>query len=141
VDVRRYQDRVSGPLLDRFDLRVDLAPVPWADISGAGTTPESTELVRARVVEARNRQIARQGGLNSELKGRALRQYCQPSSRTGLRLLERAVEHLLLSVRGVHRVLRVARTAADLEGAVRVTDRHVAEALHFRMAGGPGRTP
>jgi len=130
----RYQRRTSGPLLDRFDLRVELPAVPWADI----TSPEgaeSTAVVRERVREARARQIARQARLNSGLEGRDLREHCYPRDPGGYGQLGRAVTKLGLSVRGVSRVLRVARTIADLEGGPAVLSRHVAEALHFRVPG------
>jgi magnesium chelatase family protein len=94
-------------------------------------------VVRDRVLEARRRQFDRQGVLNGELNGRRLRQNCQPASSAGAALLQRAVERFSLSVRGVSRVLRVARTIGDLEGASEVSAAHVAEALHFRLASRP----
>jgi magnesium chelatase family protein len=132
--IDRYRTRPSGPLLDRFDLLVDLPPVPWSDIAVDDIAAESSEVVRARVVDTRRCQLERQSVLNSELNGSTLRQNCQPASAAGVRLLQRAVEKFDLSVRGVSRVLRVARTIADMEGVSRVGELHVAEALHFRLA-------
>ena len=85
----------------------------------------------------RRRQLERQGVLNSELNGSRLRQNCQPPCPAGIRLLQRGVEKFNLSVRGVSRVLKVARTIADMEGASKVGEPHVAEALHFRLAARP----
>jgi len=135
--IDRYRARPSGPLLDRFDLLVDLPPVPWSDIAAPDIAAEPSAVVRARVVGTRRRQLERQGVLNSELNGSRLRQHCQPASAAGIRLLQRGVETFALSVRGVSRVLRVARTIADMEGASKVGEPHVAEALHFRLAARP----
>ena len=133
--VEQYRRRPSGPLLDRFDLLIDLPAVPWSDIVATDTPPESSAVVRERVLEARARQKHRQGVLNGELNGPRLRENCQPATATGSALLERAVKRFGLSVRGVTRVLRVARTIADLAGETSVRDAHVAEALQFRTSG------
>lgn len=133
ADIEQYRRRASGPLLDRFDLQLDLAPVTWSDLQQA-TGIEKSATVRARVLAARQRQMARQGELNCKLDGAALRQYCHPVDATGATLLGRAVARWNLSARGVTRVQRVARTIADLEAEDRVETRHVAEALHFRLA-------
>ncbi len=130
--IDRYQHRLSGPLRDRFDLSVDVQAVPWSDLST--TAPrESSADVRARVEDARRRQAERQGVLNAQLDGRALRRYAPAPDLQSQALLAGAVTRLGLSVRGVSRVLRVARTIADLAGAPGVAAAHVAEALHFRI--------
>jgi magnesium chelatase family protein len=129
--VDRYQRRLSGPLRDRFDLGVEVQAVPWAEISGDATR-ESSATVRSRVCHARDRQLARQGHLNSEMDGRTLRTHAA-LDRAGHTLVGTAVTRLGLSVRGVTRVLRVARTIADLNGASRLGAPHVAEALQFRV--------
>lgn len=134
--VERYQRRVSGPLRDRFDLGVDVQAVPWADLTGPQAR-ESTAPVRARVEAARRRQLQRQPGLNSSLEGRALRTLAV-LDREGQTLLATAVTRMRLSVRGITRVIRVARTIADLSGVERIAGQHVAEALQFRL---PDRTP
>jgi magnesium chelatase family protein len=129
--VDRYQRRLSGPLRDRFDLGVEVQAVPWVDM-GEKETRESTAAVRTRVVSARRLQLERQGLLNSQLDGRSLRTQIT-LDRTSHALMGAAVTRLGLSVRGVTRVLRVARTIADLSGGAKLQSPHVAEALQFRV--------
>ena len=130
--IERYQRRLSGPLKDRFDLNVEVQAVPWAEVR-ATLQAESTRDVRRRIVEARARQIARQGRLNAYLEGRQVEGICAPADKTSEALLGRGVRRLGLSVRGVTRVLRIARTIADLGGHPIVEAPHLAEALAFRL--------
>lgn len=130
--VEQYQRRLSGPLRDRFDLGVDVRAVPWEELAMPGPG-ESTDAVRVRVAQARARQAARQGTLNGQLDGRALRAVSSTLDRPTEQLLGRGARRLGLSVRAITRVLRVARTIADLAGCPNVQAPHVAEALHFRL--------
>ena len=130
--IARYQRRLSGPLHDRLDLTVQLPPVPWSELAREAEG-ESSAVVRERVVQARRRQFDRQGAPNAQIDGRTLRRVCATSRAEATALLARSVAKMNLSVRGVTRVLRVARTIADLEGVERIDRRHVAEALHFRQ--------
>ncbi len=132
-----YQSRISGPLLDRIDLQIEVPAVSAADMCLPPPTEGSVE-VRARVAAARERQRARlaaSGGkgprTNAELSGQLLEQFAMPEA-AGLALLRQAAETLALSARGFHRTLRVARTLADLDGAEQVQRVHVAEALSYR---------
>jgi len=133
-ELERYRRRVSGPLLDRIDLHVDVPAVSCAALPGAGTA-EPSRSVRERVAAARRRQAERAGPggarLNARLKGAALRRSC-PIDGTGRKLLSDAVEKLGLSARAHDRILRVARTIADLEGAERIALGHLAEAVQYR---------
>jgi magnesium chelatase family protein len=131
--VERYRQRLSGPLRDRFDLSLEIPAVPWADLR-AGASGETSTVVRARVFAARARQLARQGCLNARLDGRPLSAACALDNREADALLARGVRRLALSARAVTRVLRVARTIADLEGAATLTAAHLAEALQLRLA-------
>ena len=134
--VDSYRARVSGPLLDRVDLHVRVPPVPWADLSSTGSA-ESSEQVRARVADARLRQQRRNttaGGPtpNGRLPAAAVRTHCSPDAE-GTGLLRQAVEHGRLSARAHDRVLKVARTLADLDGEADVRAPHVLEALRYRL--------
>jgi magnesium chelatase family protein len=128
--VRAYRNRLSGPLLDRIDLVADVPAVAYAEM--AGRPGEASQAVAARVRGARARQAARQAGLlNADLAGAALRAVAAPDSH-GRALLGAAVDRMGLTGRGHDRLLRVARTLADMEGAATVGGAHVAEALQFR---------
>lgn len=133
----RYRRRVSGPILDRIDLHVDVPAVPCEELSQAGQG-EGTAEVAARVEAARRRQAER-GSQNARLRGGALRRACslEPSARE---VLGRAVQRLGLSARAHDRILRVARTIADLEGATRVEARHLLEAVQYRALDRPAAT-
>ena len=131
--VDRYRRRLSGPLRDRFDLSLEIPAVPWNDLRAAASG-ESSATVRERVLDARARQLVRQSCLNAQLDGRALRAACALDDRGAEGLLGSAVARLRLSARAVTRVLRVARTIADLDGRERLAVRHLTEALQFRLA-------
>nr|WP_275585751.1 YifB family Mg chelatase-like AAA ATPase [Geodermatophilus sabuli] len=136
LERRRYRSRLSGPLLDRIDLRVDLPAVTRAVWLGAGTAPEPTTVVADRVLRARSAAADRLGvvglAVNSQVPGRMLRERWSPP-RPALRLVERALERGVLSVRGYDRVLRVAWTMADLGGRSVPDADDVAEALGMRL--------
>jgi magnesium chelatase family protein len=137
-----YQSRLSGPLLDRIDLHIDVPAVAPSDLALPPPSESSAEVAR-RVAAARSRQSTRYAALpndrrirtNAEADGALLDEIATPDS-AGVALLQRAAERLRLSARGYHRVLRVARTLADLDGAATVARHHVAEALSYRQPTG-----
>jgi len=130
----RYRRRVSGPILDRIDLHVDVPAVPADELQRAGTGEESAA-VAARVLAARALQAVR-GARNARLRGGALRRACGLDA-AGREVLTRAAHRLGLSARAHDRILRVARTIADLEGAARVEARHLLEAVQYRALDRP----
>ena len=130
AQVARYASRLSGPLRDRIDLIVHVAAVPPHELQEVAPG-ESSECIRNRVIAARARQHARGGTLNARLHGRALK------STAGLEtaaraLLSKALARLTLSARGYDRILRVARTIADLAQRTAIESEDVAEALQYR---------
>jgi magnesium chelatase family protein len=134
TQIQRYRARVSGPLLDRIDLHLEVPAVPFGDLA-SDRAREVSAVVRARVATARALQQDRykSDGLscNAQLRPRLLKRHCEigPESR---RLIEYAMARLGLSARAYHRILKVARTVADLAGQERVLSGHVAEAIQYR---------
>jgi magnesium chelatase family protein len=131
--IARYRARISGPLLDRIDLRVAVSAIANEELLLVTASPPvaQTPDAAAQVRAARGRQLARAGKLNADLTGAETQQQCRPD-RVGRRLIAQARSRLALSARGVHRVLRVARTIADLEGSASIVIAHLAEALQLR---------
>lgn len=130
--VARYMGKLSGPLLDRMDVVVEVPSLDPSELASQAPG-EASATVAARVVAARGRQIVRQGCVNAELLPSGIDAHCTPDA-AGRELLARAVERLGLSARGYHRVLKVARSIADLAGSPHVTAAHLAEAVQYRRA-------
>ncbi|WP_420554773.1 YifB family Mg chelatase-like AAA ATPase [Neptuniibacter marinus] len=131
--VRRYQSRVSGPLLDRIDLQLSVQALSQKELMAYPDSEETSEQVRERVILARSEQMERQGYPNQMLEGKQLEQICCISD-LDKDMLAKALEKLQLSARAYHRVLRVARTIADLAGAEKVESKHLLEALSYRVS-------
>ena len=130
--VARYQAKLSGPLLDRIDLHVEVAALPANELLAA-PAGETSASVRARCVAARERALARQGVPNQALHGEALDTHAQLDAAT-TQFLTTAATRLGWSARATHRALKVARTSADLAGSQAVTNAHIAEAVQYRRA-------
>jgi len=131
--VAQYRERISGPLLDRIDLRIEVPAVPESALMDAKQSCESSMAVAARVLEACRRQLSRSGKLNSQLAVPEINEYCGLDA-AGRRLLWKSREKLGMSVRSYHRTLRVARTIADIDGSADIQAMHVAEALQLKRA-------
>ncbi|HEX9857429.1 MAG TPA: YifB family Mg chelatase-like AAA ATPase, partial [Paracoccaceae bacterium] len=134
-----YLGRISGPLMDRFDLRIEVPPVAYSDLD-LPASGDGSATVAARVAAARQCQTARFGDhpgmrVNADAEGAVLEEIAAPDTE-GRALLVRVAERFGLSARGYHRVLRVARTIADLDGSETVRQPHVAEAVSYRLAVG-----
>ncbi|PPK88206.1 magnesium chelatase family protein [Neolewinella xylanilytica] len=135
--VKRYLNRISGPLLDRIDLHVEVTPVPLKELTSRPTRPtEKSEAIARRVQAARSIQeqrFADHRGVycNAQMPSRLVREHCRPGTAGG-KLLQTAMEKLQLSARAYDRILKVARTVADLEGEADISPAHLAEAINFR---------
>jgi len=129
--IRRYRARVSAPLLDRIDLQVEVPRIALAELGSEAAAGESSAVVRSRVAAARERQMQRASKANARLSHREVQRDCvlAPADRA---LLERALDKLGLSARAYQRILRVARTIADLAGAARIDTVHLSEAIQYR---------
>ncbi len=134
MQVEKYLGRLSGPLLDRIDLHVEVPSVPYEELAkisdGTSSTVMREQVNRARAAQMQRFQ-AKGGGLNSRMMPRELRKYAAPDKQ-GRALLEQAMNDLGLSARAHDRILRVARTIADLDGSPAMTDAHIAESIGYR---------
>jgi magnesium chelatase family protein len=133
--VRKYLNKISGPLLDRIDLHVEVTPVPFAQLSSP-SSGENSSLIRGRVITARERQALRFKSVegiyaNAHMGSKSFREICQINN-AGQNLLRKAMERLKLSARAYDRILKVSRTIADLAGADQIEAEHLAEAIQFR---------
>jgi magnesium chelatase family protein len=128
--VKRYRNRISGPLLDRIDLHVEVPAVPDKDL-GSRQPGERSAAIRERVGTARERQLQRQGKPNALLAVKEIDEHCSGDAQA-VELARQAIGRLGLSARAYHRILKVARTIADLAGAATVASAHVAEAVQYR---------
>ena len=133
--VHRYLNKISGPLLDRIDIQLEVVPVPFKDLSTM-REGEPSSVIRQRVIKARKIQQERfkdfpEIHCNAQMNSRMMKQFCkiQPS---GMELLRTIMDKLQLSARAYDRILKVSRTIADLEGCEQIQDAHLAEAITYR---------
>ena len=132
AQVKRYRDKISGPLLDRIDLQVHVPRVPHRELTTSGACGESSATIRQRVITARSIQQGRQSCSNAQLSRKQIDQFCALNEGQ-LEMMNAAIERLNLSARGFHRVLKVARTIADIDGQKNIQDAHLSEALAYRL--------
>jgi magnesium chelatase family protein len=134
--IQRYVSKISGPLLDRIDIHIDVPAVRYKEMRGAAS-PEGSSHIRERVVQARERQLRRFKAAsepiycNAQMSPRQIRAYCDLTPDCE-RMLERAMAQQGLSARAHDRILKVARTVADLDGTESLDSRHIAEAIQYR---------
>ncbi len=142
ADIQRYLSRLSGPLVDRIDLHVEVARVPYKDLTRRGPSEISSASLRDRVIKARRIQEERFRGFeircNARMGAPEVAQHCSTEP-AGSRLLEAAFDRLGLSARAYHRILKVSRTIADLEGSAPIRTEHIAEAIQYRILDRYGR--
>jgi magnesium chelatase family protein len=129
--IRRYRDKISGPLLDRIDIQLMVQRLPAQLMHQPATALETSAQVKRRVIEARKIQLQRSGKNNALLNNQEIEQHCDLDS-AGQQLLEQSVTRLKLSPRAYHRILRVARTIADMEKSNTIEERHLMEAISYR---------
>jgi magnesium chelatase family protein len=128
--VARYRGRISGPLLDRIDLHIEVPALREDELTTAAMG-EATAAIRERVECARQKQLERQGKANALLSGQEIDLHCATDG-SGLDLLKQAISRLDLSARAYHRILKVARSIADLAASARIEPAHIAEAVQYR---------
>jgi magnesium chelatase family protein len=135
--IQRYRTRISGPLMDRIDMHIEVPSVPRKVLCGQkDKTAETSRQVRERVQKAREKQTKRTGCCNAVLNNTAIDRHCRLNEQDG-RLLEQAMEKLGLSARAYHRILKVARTIADLAGSEKIATPHLTEAISYRRLDRP----
>lgn len=128
--VARYRGKISGPLMDRIDLHIEVPALPENELTGQAQG-ESSATIRDRVETARTRQLQRQDKTNAALGTKEIERWCAPDAE-GAALLKQAISRLSLSARAYHRILKIARTIADLAGAENLATQHIAEAIQYR---------
>ncbi|MDR4652222.1 MAG: YifB family Mg chelatase-like AAA ATPase [Nitrosomonas sp.] len=129
--IARYRARISGPLLDRIDLQIEVPAVPQEELMRQQTTGEKSEAIRRRIEKSYRKQIDRQGKANNQLSVKEIDRFCAPDPDSE-NLLKQAIARLNLSARAYHRILKVARTIADLSDADKIGKQHIAEAIQYR---------
>jgi magnesium chelatase family protein len=132
--VQKYLNRISGPLLDRIDLHIEVTPVPFSELSRPETS-EKSDVIRSRVIRARSVQYERFSGqpvhCNAQMRTKDLKVHCRLDEACHI-LLKNAMEKLGLSARAYDRILKVSRTIADLDGSDSIATHHLSEAIQYR---------
>ena len=136
MQIQRYVGKISGPLMDRIDIHIDVPAVKFNELRGRDVPPgDSSEVVRSRVIRAREIQVERLGGdgtfSNSAMSPKQIRKFCELDAQSE-ELLEKAMFRQGLSARAHDRILKVSRTIADLDGTETIQPNHLSEAINYR---------
>ncbi len=136
MQIQRYVGKISGPLMDRIDIHIDVPAVKFNELRGKGVEEsDSSDVIRERVIKARDIQIARLGGdgvfSNSAMSSKQIRKFCALDAESE-DLLEKAMHRQGLSARAHDRILKVSRTIADLQGSENIQSTHISEAINYR---------
>lgn len=135
--IQRYVSKISGPLMDRIDIHIDVPAVNYKELRGSDSKSESSAQIRERVMRTREAQLNRFAAAgeriysNAQMSTRQIRTYCDLGTESE-RMLERAMQQQGLSARAHDRILKVARTIADMDGAAQIESKHIAEAIQYR---------
>jgi magnesium chelatase family protein len=133
--IQKYRSRISGPLLDRIDMHLEVAALKTSELVGEMPVGDTSDVIRKRVINARNIQRSRFDGskihCNSKMNSKSIKKYCVIDE-DGKNLLRSAIDRLGFSARAYDRILKVSRTIADLDGSERINKNHVAEAIQYR---------
>ena len=127
----RYRSKISGPLLDRIDIQIEVPAVPQEELMHQQAAGEKSNVIQQRVEQCYSKQLTRQNKTNSQLSVEEIDQYCVINSDCE-NLLKQAINRLNLSARAYHRILKLARTIADLSGVDAIGTQHIAEAIQYR---------
>ncbi|MBI3012039.1 MAG: ATP-binding protein, partial [Elusimicrobia bacterium] len=136
IQIQKYRSKVSGPLLDRMDIHLEVPALTMDELEGLGTEGETSETIRARVLQSRNIQKERfhvedRISTNSQMNSKQIKKYC-PLNIEGRVLLRKAAERLGLSGRAYDKILKLSRTIGDLDGSDKIFPAHIAEAIQYR---------
>ena len=135
--IQRYVSKISGPLMDRIDIHIDVPAVNYKELRGSDSRSESSAQIRERVMRTREVQLNRFAAAgeriysNAQMSTRQIRTFCELGTDSE-RMLERAMQQQGLSARAHDRILKVARTVADMDGAAQIESKHIAEAIQYR---------
>ncbi|MCA6072398.1 MAG: ATP-binding protein, partial [Endomicrobium sp.] len=136
LQIRKYQNKISGPLMDRIDIHIEVPALKFSELSGLGDNSESSATIRERVIKAREIQNMRFTGsgvyANAQLQAKEVKKYCVLSDKA-YEILKTAIEKLNFSARSYDKILKISRTIADLDGSSTIKSHHIAEAVRYRF--------
>ena len=132
AQIERYQSKLSGPLLDRIDIHIEVPAITHRELQNRTEQPETSAQVKQRVIQAQQRQKQRRGKYNARLSNREIEQDCQLQA-DEQKVLQQSMEKMKLSARAYHRILKLARTIADLDNSEQIRLQHLTESIGYRI--------